>query len=181
MSARETEPRSDLSNTVCGVYPPTYTAALADAKVGVVGVIEGEGITVSGGLLSACCSTVECNSYCLARTSLARVIAVVNSEHCKRCKKASAGKLVQVNSIRFGSASCLREIYNISLTRADKLAKLLTELTQTTDADALQVTITAPFCTVSNITHLSHKVVRDLLTFDVDFLWGDNLIFNATG
>lgn len=139
-------------------------------------------MAVSGGLLSACCSSVKCDAYCLERTSADRVIAIVNSEHCARCKRAAAAESVKVNSVRFGNGSCFREIFNIPFSRADKLARLLTELTRTANADgeALQVTVTAPFCTVSNVTHLSHRVVRNLLAFDVDFLWGDNLIFNAT-
>lgn len=184
MSVLESEPQADSSNTRGSVYPSTYTAALADVKVGLVGVIEGEAVTVSGGLLSACCSSVECNSYCLERTSADRVIAIVDSERCRRCKRARVDESVKVNSVRFGNSSCFREIFNISLSRADKLAGLLTELTRTADAEGdrglLQVTVTAPFCAVSNITHLSHKAVRDLLVLDVDFLWGDNLIFNAT-
>lgn len=175
-------PSAKVSNTR-GNYPTQYADIIDDAAVG---VIEGESVTVSGGLIAACCeSSVKCRSYCLQRTSKDdRLIAIVDSERCACCIRGDLDDSMKVNSLRFGNGSCFREIFRIPLSKADKLAGLLTELTRTAEGvkggESMQVTVTAPFCTVSNITHLSHRVLGDLFTLDSDFLWGDNLIFSAT-
>lgn len=153
----------------------------------VVGIIEGESTTVSGGLLSACCESFNARrSYCLLRTSENnRLITIVDGDRCECCIRASTDESVKVNSLRFGNGSCFREIYNISFSKADKLAGLITELVRFTDPGDVKpkgsvLQVTGALFTVSNVTHLSHRVLHDLLTFDPDFFWGDNLVFNAT-
>lgn len=150
----------------------------------VVGSIEIDTLTVSGGLLAACLSDRYPSDCCLRRVS-ERVIEIAQSEHCKWCKSESNTRHRRDTARQhFGNGSWLRDLFQLTLVQADRLCELLTELINTQDTreetrSSFPITVTPPYCAVEDVTHISRAALTRLLTFDPEFLWGDNLIFNT--
>lgn len=150
-----------------------------------VGRIQCDRLTVSGGLLSVCCDRFRTGGICLHRDSAGEknVIAIVHSEHCKWCKTGS----VQGTRDRLGgglyTGAYLGRLFQIRVSEAARLTELIAELTKTQGATLdhrdVPVTGTPPYCTVADVRHISSVALTILLAFDDEFVWGDNVTFNT--
>ena len=146
----------------------------------VAGFIECGDDTVSGGLLASC-RGLRWDRHCVFRTRSKRLVAVVNSEHCKWCKCATS---VQESDVfGFRTTVYLQGMFRLSFVDHVNLAKLISELkrTQTKEGETHSgsVTATDTYCTVEDVTHISGLALQKLSEFDKEFLWGDNLMFNT--
>lgn len=153
-----------------------------DFSKAVAGFIESDKFTVCGGLIASCCG-LRWGSHCVFRTSSKHVIAIVNSEHCKWCKYASATPVQESELDEAKTRAYLRVVFqHLKSVDAGKLSELISELTHTqTDGGSrnFPFTCTPPYCTVDNVTHISSLALQKLIEFDKEFVWGDNLIFNT--
>lgn len=161
-------------------------SSLAASKSGdfskdVAGFIESDKFTVCGGLIASCCG-IRRGSHCVFRTSSKHVIAIVNSEHCKWCKRASSTPVQESDFDEARTRAYLRGMFQLKLSDAVKLSKLISELTHTQrdgDSCSFPFTGTFPYCTLENVTHISSLALQKLIEFDKEFVWRDNLIFNT--
>lgn len=153
-------------------------------ECGVVGRIQCDRLTVSGGLLSVCCDRFRTGGICLHRDSAGEnVIAIVHSEHCKWCKTGS----VRGTRDRLGgglyTGAYLGRLFQIRVSEAARLTELIAELTKTQGATLdhrdVPITGTPPYCTVADVRHISSVALTILLAFDDEFVWGDNVTFNT--
>lgn len=147
----------------------------------VLGLIESAGVTVCGGLLAACFRMSKC---CVHRTSNGNTIAIVNSRHCKWCKRTSGNQVQESKFDHYSTRTYLRGLFRLKSSDVGKLSELLSELTRIRGSHevdtGLPFTCTPPYCTVENVRHISNAALKLLLEVDEEFVWGDNLIFNTT-
>lgn len=143
----------------------------------VAGFIESDKITVCGGLITSCCGLQ--GNHCVFRMSSKH--AIVNSNHCKWCKDQSCTPVQESDFDEARTRAYLRGMLKLTVSDSVKLSELISELihTQTQKYLRFPFTGTPPYCTVENIRHISSLALRQLIDFDKEFIWGDNLIFNT--
>ena len=163
------------------VHSSSAAGTNGDLSNAVAGFIESDRFTVGGGLIALCCG-LRWGDHCIFRTSAKHLIAIVNSVHCKWCKRASSTPVRESDFDAIKTRAYLRALFQLKLSDAVKLSELISELKYTqTDGDSrsLPFTGTPPYCTVENVTHISSLALKTLIEFDKEFVWGDNLIFNT--
>lgn len=168
-----------------GLSPSTYPSTSCASQLersAVAGRIQCDRLTVSGGLLSVCCDRFRKGSICLHREP-GDVITVLNSEHCKWCKRGCVSGRQDSLGGDLYAGKYLQAVFRVKVSEATRLTELITELTYTqgtpVDHRDLPVTGTPPYCTVANVKHISSAALATLQAFDEDFVWGDNLTFNT--
>lgn len=154
-------------------------AKRGDLSKAVAGLLECGNFNVSGGLLASCCGS-RWATHCVFRTSSKHLVAVVNSEQCKWCNRASS---VQENVFDgFTTRAYLQGIFGVNAADTLRLSELIAELmrTQTTGKNhGVPFIATPPYCSVENVTHISGLALQKLIDFDREFGWGDHLVFNT--
>jgi len=128
------------------------------------------------------CCGLHRGDHCIIRTTAKHVIAIVNTVHCKWCKKATSTPARESDFDEIKTRAYLRALFQLKLSDAVKLSELISEIkyTQTAgDGRSVPFTGTPPYCTVENVTHISSLALKKLTEFDTEFVWGDNLIFNT--
>ena len=75
-------------------------------------------------------------------------------------------------------------MFRLTVSDTAKLSQLISELTRSTQTDCdgsvgVPFTGTPPYCTVESVMHISGVALQQLIEFDEEFIWGDNLIFNT--
>ena len=146
----------------------------------VAGYIESDKFTVCGGLIALCCGP-RWGNHCIFRTGSKHVLGIINSEHCKWCKRAS--RVPVRDSEEIGTRAYLRGMFQLTLSDAARISELISDLNRTQthgDHRSLPFTGTPPYCTVENVRHISNTALRTLSEFDQEFVWGDNLIFSTS-
>ena len=162
------------------VHPLSVNVSRGNVFNAVVGFIESDKYTVCGGVITSC---ERFHNHCVFRTSSKHLFAMVDSEHCKWCKRASLTQVPDTNCQEAWTIAYLQRTFQLSLGDAVKLSELISELIRTQGLHgsirSFPFSGTPPYCTVENVTHISSVALQKLLELDEDFVWGDNLIFNA--
>lgn len=150
-------------------------------------MMESDRATVRGALFSSANPwfwNIPAHRRCVFRTSSERAIAVIDRARCKWCRASQGDALhfeAELDQAR--TRSYLRGTFGLSPVEAGHLTDLLTELALSRVGDEKSTCPfagTPPYCTVENVVHISGPVLERLLEFDDEFVWGDNLIFNAS-
>lgn len=159
----------------------TYVTAPVTVP-GVVGLIEIDKFVVSGGTIASCYGETHSDGHCVFRTENKYLIAIIETGVCKWCKGARGASTKDSRLQETRIRACLRGIFQLTADKAEKLGELISELVSSQNQVpylGLPFVGTSPYCTMENITHISGRALTQLLKFDPDFVWGDNLIFST--